>query len=111
MGSIVAVSVGRVRVRPGVRCVCARTLVTKPCGTMPGGCPGLTREQVSISYRAERRSGVGVVGVGRGSYELLASALPAASPAVPRQLRKGNRGVRKGERQKEEGSVLEGRSL
>ena len=30
------------------------TLVTEPCGAMPGGSPGLTREQVSIRYRAER---------------------------------------------------------
>lgn len=34
-------------------------LVTEPCGAMPGGSPGLTREQVSIRYRAEREVGGG----------------------------------------------------
>lgn len=37
--------------------VCAWTLVAEPCGTVPGGSPQLTREQVSIRYRAERGGG------------------------------------------------------
>lgn len=35
------------------------TVVTKPCGTVPGGSPELTGEQVSIRYRAGRGLGGG----------------------------------------------------
>ena len=51
----------------GWMCVCmSDTLVTEPCGAMPGGSPGLTREQVSIRYRAEREVGREEAGKGGG---------------------------------------------
>lgn len=33
-------------------------LVTEPCGTVPGGSAGMTREQVSIRYRAGSKGGM-----------------------------------------------------
>lgn len=47
-------------------------LVTEPCGAMPGGSPGLTREQVSIRYRAEREVGreEGGGGIHKSSWPL-----------------------------------------
>lgn len=67
-------------------------LVTKPCGTMPGGSPQLTREQVSIRYRAEREGGTGQGGRGsdrdhRSSWHLPYLLPPAQSPASKRRER------------------------
>lgn len=76
-------------------------LVTKPCGMMPGGSPGLTREQVSVRYRAWREGGKrGGDGIGwdgtRFIRELLASTLPAASPMVLLPAAEGRGGALEG---------------
>lgn len=67
--------------------------MTKPCGMSPGGSPGLTREQVSIRYKAGR---AGDRGGDEVHKSILASTLPAASPAVLLPVNEGKGGGSEG---------------
>lgn len=78
---------------------CDAMMVTKRCGAMPGGSPGLTREQVSVRCRAERGRGRG----GRGTRIIRALGI-CLTCCLPCSVLPVNGGKK---RQREEENVLE----